>query len=179
MMEYRFRPLPTDSLESGEQLFLTQAVVDEMSRILPKNVGMESHENVVYIAGIIEVGRRIGTTVVVPNAETGRGGYDTNVDSHADVLNLLVDLDLAIVAQVHTHPGSLVYHSDADDDLAFIRAEGFWSLVVPNYGRNGVLPMVQCGIHCFKDGVFHLLTQDAAVARVHILPSSCDLRTKQ
>lgn len=174
--DYRFRPLATDDNESGDVLVLTQSVLATMNAMLPLQVNGVFHENVLYLAGTIEDFKRTATTVIAPRAKTSPRAYDTDVRSHAAVVDAVGRLDLCVVAQVHCHPGDAVYHSDADDDLAFVRGEGFWSIVVPNYGRKGVLPIDQCGFHCFSGGEFRLLSPRAAKARIQVLPNHVDLR---
>ena len=39
---------------------------------------------------------------------------------------------LQILAQIHTHPGR-AYHSEVDNDWAFVRHEGALSLVLPHF----------------------------------------------
>jgi proteasome lid subunit RPN8/RPN11 len=51
----------------------------------------------------------------------------------AQVMGLALDLDLQVVAQVHTHPVD-AFHSDGDEDGANIRYPGFYSIVLPDYG---------------------------------------------
>jgi hypothetical protein len=41
------------------------------------------------------------------------------------------------VAQIHTHPGAFVRHSDTDDEHVLVPVAGFVSIVVPRFGRDG------------------------------------------
>jgi hypothetical protein len=178
-VEYRKKPLPMEEEKDGPSLVLTPAVVRTIDRLLPKRIGNVSHENVLYIAGVIEPSRRLGVAVIAPKAETGRGHYHTDRASHAEVLDVLGDLGLVVVAQVHCHPGQAVYHSDADDDLAFVRAEGHWSIVVPYYGQKGMQPLRHCGFHRFSKGQFVLLSEDAVSQRILVLPEAVELNRGQ
>jgi hypothetical protein len=38
-----------------------------------------------------------------------------------------------VVAQVHTHPGLSVAHSDVDDEFVVVPTPGFVSIVVPTF----------------------------------------------
>jgi len=174
-LEYRKKPLPLDKALNGTTLLLTGSVIDSINCLLPRRVERDLHENVLYIAGVIEPTRRIGLFVIAPKAETGRGYYHTDRASHAEVLNVLDEHDLAIVAQVHCHPGELVYHSEADDDLAFVRVEGHWSIVVPHYGLKGMFPLDRCGFHRFQNGTFALLTKEAVAKRIKVIAPSIRL----
>jgi len=83
---------------------------------------------------------------------------------------------LHIVAQVHCHPGRGVSHSEIDDEEAIVRADGHWSVVVPHYGLHGILPLTQCGIHCYTQGEFRRLDGRAIATRVSIIPDWIDMR---
>lgn len=172
MFRYRKKPLPTDGNTNGARLYITESVVDTIDMLLPKQVEDEDHENALYIAGFIEGDRRIGCIVIDPGAETGLGHYRTSRESHAAVVDILDHHDAVVVAQVHCHPGWETYHSDADDDLAFVHVEGHWSLVVPYYGHRGMRPLSACGIHRYASGRFWLLSSEAALRRVIILPDA-------
>lgn len=173
---YRKTPLPIDRSRSGETLRLTQGVIAAIDRFLPKTVSGRSHENVLYVAGQIVGNVRTGLTVILPVAETGPGHFRTTVTSHSAVLRELARQDLALVAQVHSHPGGAVTHSDLDDEGTIIKGQGFWSIVVPNYGKHGFEPIYRCGFHCFQGGAFRVLTEEAVRSRISVIPGFLDLR---
>lgn len=160
----------------GLRLVLTDSVVQYIERQLPLRKSFGNHENVLYIAGLILSSVRVGLTVIAPRCVTGSGFYYTDADTHAMVMSILHKHRLHLVAQVHCHPGSRVSHSGVDDDKAIVRADGHWSIVVPHYGRHGVLPLRKCGIHCYKQGDFQRLSNQAVAARVLIAPAWVDLR---
>lgn len=172
---YRRKPLPIDTNTFGEVLQLPVSVVRAIDQLLPKTVCSVNHENVLYLAGVVDQNIRTAVMVIAPQAETGPGFFKTDRKSHQQVLRALSGVDLEIVAQIHSHPGPVVGHSDGDDDLAFIKGEGFWSLVVPNYCKNGLLPIESCGMHCYSDGAFRILDEQAVSARVRLLPDYLDL----
>lgn len=176
MLSYRERPLPIDDRLRGPRLILTSEVVSQLAKLLPKFVSGQGHENVAYLGGHDLGDLRFACSVIMPKAKTAPRYYDTDIASHAEVILALSDLDVEVVGQVHTHPGSAVYHSDGDDDLAFVKGEGFWSIVVPHYASNGILPVSQCGFHLYADGAFHLLTPEAVAARVSVQSTLVDLR---
>lgn len=176
-MSYRIRKLPVDDRVRGApELILTSDVLETLTKHLPKRVILQYHENVAYIAGHILGDCRVGMTVIFPEAITTPNSYDTTVESHAATMDALGDLKMAIVAQVHVHPGTAVYHSDDDDERAFVNARGFWSLVFPNYGRLGLGPVSGWGCHLHDGDRFHLLTAEAASARVRVARRMVDLR---
>lgn len=168
--------LPVDESLHGHQLILNSEVIRTIEALLPKKIQGVYHENVLYLAGQASGSQAVALTVIAPHATTGPRGYDTPPESHREVVERVGDLCLAIVAQVHCHPGAAVYHSDGDDDLAFIKGEGFWSIVVPSYGLQGIRPLTRCGFHCYSGGAFRQLTAEATNARVFLAPDSIDLR---
>lgn len=175
-MDYEyFKPSVSDDV-TGESLYLTEDFIAQANHYLPKEVQGQGHENVVYIGGKIVGNQRFGFVLVAPSADTGPRWYNTTPKSHWSVVMETTQHDIEIIGQIHTHPGAIVSHSLGDDELAFTKGEGFWSLVVPNYCRQGMLPLAQCGIHCFENGKFSLLTHRAVEARVKIIPNVVDLR---
>jgi proteasome lid subunit RPN8/RPN11 len=60
-------------------------------------------------------------------------------------------MGLAIVAQVHSHPGHDTRHSDGDDTLILMPFEGLFSLVVGRYGDGSLLPAEGAGLHQYQD----------------------------
>jgi hypothetical protein len=113
---------------------------------------------------------------VSPTASTTWGSFSTDLRSNAALIDALAQFELTLVAQVHSHPGNWVDHSDGDDAGAIVRFDGFWSLVVPNFARGGMLPLSAVGVHVFADGAFRRLSQGALAARVRAVPAAIDLR---
>ncbi len=63
------------------------------------------------------------------------------------------------IAQVHTHPGKVVDHSQADNELAAFRVPGLLSIVVPSYCQGGMQPMTMCGVHRYDRWGFIRLSE--------------------
>ena len=72
-------------------------------------------------------------------------------------MEIIAENNLTQIGQVHSHPSSWVGHSHTDDEEAAFKINGLLSLVVPNYGRLGLLPLTICGVHRFIDGTFSRL----------------------
>jgi proteasome lid subunit RPN8/RPN11 len=68
-------------------------------------------------------------------------------------------IGLGIVAQVHSHPGADVRHSDGDDDLVLMPFEGMFSIVISGYGEGS---LAAAGVHQFQDGRWCQLTDPEA-----------------
>lgn len=174
----RTAPVPTDADIAGPVLHLPESVVAETERLLRTYGGTENHEGVVYLGGTEIQGGAVGLVALSPIAETTRGSFQTNLESNATVVQALGELKLSLVGQVHSHPGEWVDHSEGDDEGALVRFQGYWSLVVPSFARDGMRPIVACGVHVFRDGRFWRLTEAAVDARVRIVPASLDLRPR-
>lgn len=172
----RTSPVPVDSEPTGPLLYLSVAAILETERLLRTYGGGDDHEGIVYLGGLEMMGGAIALTALSPRARTTRGSFTTDTDANTDVVIALGQLGLSLVGQVHSHPGAWVDHSDGDDDGALVRFEGYWSLVVPLFARDGMRPIERCGVHIFRSGCFRRLTASAVGARVRLVPSAVDLR---
>lgn len=72
-----------------------------------------------------------------PEHGASRYLYEVNTAELFQIGEILLSERLKLVAQVHTHPGS-AFHSGRDDAGPAIHSPGFVSLVVPNFGRDGL-----------------------------------------
>ena len=60
----------------------------------------------------------------------------------------LADRGVTAVAQVHTHPGMSVDHSETDDEFVLVPSAGFLSIVVPDFARD--FTSSRWGIHVLE-----------------------------
>lgn len=93
----------------------------------------KGHEGVSYLLGQTNGSVSVAIHSARPRAITTRGSFHVPPREMARVVGLATQYDLQVIAQVHTHPGE-AYHSDGDVDGAKIMFEGFFSLVIPDYG---------------------------------------------
>ena len=135
-----------------------------------------SHEGIVYWAGVECDNNWTVLMVIAPNAKTSPGSYMTSPVANAMAVAKISEFNLHILAQVHGHPGEWVGHSEVDNHGAFMPYEGFFSIVVPWFGRKGLMPMARCGVHQFQQGRFVQLTADDVQQRFVLIPTSIDLR---
>jgi hypothetical protein len=163
---------------SGLGVFLICSSVIERTLAVLSESGQAGapHEGVVYWAGLRVPGRQIVTTCVAPAAKTTYGSFDTSSAANARVVMYLAGAGLELLGQVHSHPGNLVDHSMGDDERAFMPYEGFLSVVVPDYARQGMLPLRKCGVHVFERGEFRRLTDSEVEAKLQAVPAFEDLR---
>ncbi len=73
------------------------------------------------------------------------------------------------LAQIHTHPGTWVEHSEHDDERAYSQRAGALSIVVPNYGRGGVV-LEDCGLHVREEGEWRMLSLEEYDSYLRIIP---------
>jgi proteasome lid subunit RPN8/RPN11 len=149
-------------------LAITEAVIRASEHYLRAELWQPT-EKVVYWAGIKRPDVCTATTVIRPAARLTRGSFRTTPEANAEVIAFLSDRGLALVGQVHTHPGPWVDHSGGDDEDAFMPRENYISIVVPSYCRAGMLPIEHCGVHRYEARTFRRITGDELHASVCVL----------
>ncbi|HZV07006.1 MAG TPA: Mov34/MPN/PAD-1 family protein [Gemmataceae bacterium] len=103
--------------------------------------------------------------VVAPRQRMTWGNYHVSADALAEIVHRLPD-GWKPLAQVHSHPGLRVEHSNYDDRIASSRKA--LSLVFPSYGHaNHGFPS-GIGIHEWQSDYWHLLDPSEAAKRVVI-----------
>jgi len=152
------------------RLIVPDAVVAASERLLRR---WRKRETVIYWVGDAHSDVAIVTSVIRPRQENTLGSFHVSSEANADIVVWLCARKLKLLAQLHTHPGSYVGHSDGDNLGASLAFHGFYSLVVPHYGRAGILPLNQCGVHVFHYG-FVELPPAAAEKQIRIVPHVAD-----
>lgn len=103
--------------------------------------------------------------VVAPQQRMSWANYSISAKSMTDIVNGLRD-GWRPLAQVHSHPGMHVEHSNYDDRMASIRSA--LSLVFPDYGHvRGPFPN-SVGVHEFQSNYWYLLNNETALRRVGV-----------
>jgi hypothetical protein len=162
-------------LNDYPQILIHETVIPETVRVLQHSRDERSaHEGIVYWAGKVTTSSWIVTTSIAPKADTTWGSFTTTAFSNAEVITFLATHGLELLAQVHSHPGSRVGHSEGDDEGAFMPYENYLSLVVPNFGKGGILPLQRCGVHRFNQGRFKRLTRKEVETLFQIIPTHKD-----
>lgn len=147
----RITPLPTGP--SKGRLIVSQQVSDESRAILQNSSGPDGqHEGLVYW-----LGRRVDADTVVlavtaPQTDHGFGHVFVTEEEVGRMSRLARKQGLAIVAQVHSHPGFDTRHSDGDDHLILMPFEGMFSLVVADFGQGQMHHTKGTGLHQFQNG---------------------------
>lgn len=135
-----------------------------------------NHEGIVYWTGITTDKFWFITTCIAPKAVTSRGSFSTDIKANADVISFINKYGLHLLAQVHSHPGKNVNHSNGDDKNAFMPYDGFLSIIVPEYSVKGMRPLSICGIHRFTKGRFKRLSYEEIKNHFITLPLFEDMR---
>jgi proteasome lid subunit RPN8/RPN11 len=158
---HRARPLP-EAAAIG-RLVVAEPVIDATAAALRRFAGRDGrHEGIV-----LWLGRTIGPTTLVmsslvPDCDHSWGHVAVSAAQVGAATKRARTSSLGIVAQVHSHPGDDVRHSDGDDDLILMPFHGMYSIVV---GRYGDAPVLGEGVHQFQNGRWHRVTdaQESAI----------------
>jgi len=137
---------------------------------------LRRHEGIVYWCGKQCRGEWVVTTCIAPRAYTTPGSLQTSASENAKVITALNTAGLELIAQVHSHPGGSVGHSDGDSRGALMPCEGFLSIIVPNYGCGTIWPLTHCGVHRFETGRCRRLSPAQVEASFRLIPALIDLR---
>jgi hypothetical protein len=109
------------------------------------------------------------TFVVAPRQRMSWGNYHISTEALSEVVHRLPD-DWKPLAQVHSHPGHRVEHSNYDDHMASSRRA--LSLVFPFYGQD-VSPFPEgVGIHEWQNEYWYLLDPESAKRRAILIDGS-------
>ena len=135
----------------------------------------DGREGIVYWAGVQKGKGGVVTTLVVPDADAGPGYVSTTPGENAGVITEIVDLDLVLLGQVHSHPpGAGKTHSPGDDEMTFSPFEGAVSVVTADYAR-GEVPD-SWGVHRFVEGRYQKVSYAQADDHLRIVPGDRDRR---
>lgn len=163
----RLRTEPKDAVKYR----ICQGVITATERVLREYGSRKpSCEGLVYWGGIKNEAAIMITTCIAPLIKASR--YNIGIDHFANykVVEALSANNIVHIAQVHSHPGKWVDHSDTDDEYASFKRDGLLSLVVPLFCEEGMLPLKRCGIHRFIGTEFKRLTDSYVKAHFEIIP---------
>lgn len=159
-------------------VYLPEDIIKATGRLIASfGTPQQHHEGIAYWAGVPTEQAWVITTVLIPQALTTPGSYQTSALANAQVIFKINEFRLQLLAQIHGHPTDWVDHSAGDNTGAFMPYPGFYSLVVPFYGQHGLLPLSQCGVHCYENGCFNRLTAEEIKQRFVTVPTLINLRS--
>lgn len=104
--------------------------------------------------------------VVAPRQRMTWGNYAVSAEALAEIVHRLPD-GWKPLAQVHSHPGQGVEHSNYDDRMVSSRRA--LSLVFPSYGRCTAPFPIGIGVHEWQNDYWHLLDVTTAQNRVVLI----------
>ena len=126
------------------------------------------HEGLVLWAGLVAADVTVVLSAAVPTTRHSRQYVFIDEIQVAHAARAARAVHNGIVAQVHSHPGTGVRHSDGDDELILMPFEGMFSVVVGRYGDE---PIARAGIHQFQNGRWCEITNpDYALV---VVPAVC------
>jgi len=129
--------------------------MEDTEKILLEYCSLEpSNEGLVYWGGKRDGDFFTISAVIAPATTSDYGRVSTSNRANFDVVRTLNQNKFVEIAQVHSHPGDWVDHSLGDDERAAFKFIGLISVVVPNYGLNGMMPLCTCGVHRYSDNDF-------------------------
>lgn len=132
-----------------KRLIIPEPVARQIEEILSRD--RRNVEQILFLEGILADDAAIAISVTVPDANLYPGRYSVTPEAISECAQHPLSLGLRRVAQLHTHPGPGVDHSNYDDANAYSFIDGAISIVVPFYGTRGFDPKF-CGVHLCENG---------------------------
>lgn len=127
-------------LEAITRFVIPAAVIEQTDSQL-RAAGRDGVERFVLWSGVRERNTFVVRSAIVPRQTAYRLESGLCVRVEGDELHRLnvwlFEHQEQLGVQVHSHPTE-AYHSDTDDTYAIVTERGALSLVVPNFGREGV-----------------------------------------
>jgi hypothetical protein len=146
---------------------LTEKYLKEYSKI------QDGNEGLVYWAGIKKESQYIIRMVIIPKLITESQRVIVTPKANLELIRTLSNYSYTHLAQVHSHPGNWVDHSIGDDIYAAFKYRGLISIVVPNYCKDGMLPLINNGIHRHEKNSFIRLSSKY-ISKHFIIESNSD-----
>lgn len=122
-----------DKALAYQRLFIPSLVIDQTEAML-RRYGNYGEEGIGLWAGTLAGGDGFVSTLVTPGVSSqGRFHGELSADTMAAVLARLDELDLVLLAQIHSHPRE-AFLSSIDAERPAIAVAGFISVVIPDFG---------------------------------------------
>lgn len=169
MTVHRLTPLPTAA--NRGRLIVPASVLSATQTALQRFRGVDGrHEGLAYWMGRRCEQDALVMSTFVPASDHGRQHVFVAEAEVGKMSRRARSLGLALVAQVHSHPGNDTRHSDGDDKLILMPYEGLFSLVVARYGDGALLPSEGAGLHQYQDKRWVKIMAEAQDALVVVPP---------
>lgn len=165
---------PTQSI-----IYISETLLERTRRILASFADKRRSEGICYWFGLDAEDFSVVTTLVVPDADTRWGCIQTTPKVNAQALSVIIGTPLVLIGQAHSHPGTMVTHSETDDKETFASFDGALSLVVPNFAQDEIINLDDCGLHRHRGGRFELIESSEIEQHLCVLPGEADFRIKR
>jgi hypothetical protein len=132
-------------------------------------------ERVAYIDGVALGGVQIATTVTLPNAEMHPRYFIVSSAAMSEAGQHFRLFGMQRIAQVHTHPGRDVSHSQFDDENAYSQLDGSVSIVMPHHARRRP-ELSDCGVHMRDASGWRRLSIEEIGHTIRLIPGCLDFR---
>ena len=132
-------------------------------------------ERVAYIDGIACEDLQIATTVTLPNAAMYPRYFTVSGGAMSEAGRHFRPLGMQRLAQVHTHPGEDVNHSQFDDENAYSQLDGSVSIVMPHHARRRPA-LADCAVHVRDASGWRRLEIEEIDHFIRMIPGCLDFR---
>ena len=147
---------------------IPQPIADETAAYL-KRYGARKCEGLAYWAGSVGAnGEAVVQALVLVNHKPQGAGVHVTKDEVRNLVRVMAELDLKLLAQVHSHLGD-AFHSHGDDEHATSFHEGFVSVVVPRYAMEDS-ELFDWTIHEYQGGKFVKISPNEVRTRFQVIP---------
>lgn len=167
-----FRPAPARPYkEVPQQLRLSADVIAATLALLQRAGRQES--GLFWYGPRDAAGNGIVEYLAAPRQRMSWGNYHVAPDALAEIVHRLPD-GYKPLAQVHSHPGRRVEHSNYDDRMMSSRKA--LSLVFPFYGKPTEVFLHGVGVHEWQIDYWHLLDEAQAARRVIVTAAGAAIK---
>ena len=151
MTVHRQTPLPRGRARG--RLLVAETVAEQTRKQLQQSVGADGrrHEGLLLWAGRAHGPDTLIVAAVAVPTDHGRGFVHVPEAAVGVAARSARTRGLAVLAQVHSHPGDDTRHSDGDDRLVLMPYQGMFSLVVGRYGDGALHPAHGASLHQYQD----------------------------
>jgi proteasome lid subunit RPN8/RPN11 len=148
---------------------LVEMSVIETTLAFLQSQGDYGHEGVVLWPGRLSGRTCRVTEALVPEQLTGPFAYRIPDDETFRIVDWTAAHGLVIPVQVHSHPAE-AYHSEADDERAFVQHIHALSVVVPDFGDIPPSEFFDASVTYELDetGAWYLLSPEHVRARIQV-----------
>lgn len=174
---HRRTPLPVADLRgsytvTGRVIAITVRGLADVARRGRRDGG---HEGLVFWAGLERADGADFTAAIVPETQHSYGRVIASREAVGAAAREARSLNLGLLAQVHSHPGTDTRHSDGDDQLVLMPFEGMLSLVAPNFGV-GVRSLHDFSVHQYQGRRWVLCRPESVRTNLSVVHLAMDPR---